>query len=88
MFLIMLGTCYHTPSNQIIVTVLIILNAQIGTQRTKPTQATSTPDRVNAYHRRNLSRYQRLTRWGQPHLLHQSILQGKMISSIDQQLIF
>jgi len=27
MFLIMLGTCYHTPSNQIFVTVLIILYA-------------------------------------------------------------
>jgi hypothetical protein len=43
---------------------------------------------VKAYHSRNLSRNQRLTWWGQPHLLHQSILQGKMIPSIDQQLIF
>jgi hypothetical protein len=29
-----------------------------------------------------------LTWFGQPHLLHQSILQGKVIAPIDQQLIF
>jgi len=52
------------------------------TKKAKPRQATHISGTVNAYHGRNLSRNQRLTRWGQPHLLHQSILQGKVITSV------
>lgn len=35
-----------------------------------------------------MSRNQGLPWWGQTHLLHEGILQGKVIPSVDQQLIF